>query len=127
MTMFPYIGNVVVDASHRRKGIALSLMNQALESTKEWGLMYAFCAVHTENEAASDLYLNKLGFRIFRFEKNDGNFFSMDKRSRYILVKEFPSAKSADSVHEKAVNEILNLTEIKNHRESDSNFSDNSL
>lgn len=114
MTMFPYIGNVVVDASYRRKGIALSLMNQALQSTKEWGVAYAFCAVHTENEAASDLYLNKLGFRIFRFEKNDKNFFSMDKRSRYILVKEFPSIKNSDSVHENNVNEILSMREIKN-------------
>lgn len=112
--MFPYIGNVVVDASYRRKGIALSLMNQALQSTKEWGVAYAFCAVHTENEAASDLYLNKLGFRIFRFEKNDKNFFSMDKRSRYILVKEFPSIKNSDSVHENNVNEILSMREIKN-------------
>ena len=89
--MFPYFGNVVVDKSFRRKGIALSLMNQALKSTKEWGLSYAFCAVHTENEAASDLYLNKLGFRIFRLEKNNNNFMNSDKRSRYILVKDFNS------------------------------------
>ena len=89
--MFPYFGNVVVDKSFRRKGIALSLMNQALKSTKEWGLAYAFCAVHTENEAATDLYLNKLGFRIFRLEKNNNNFMSSDKRSRYILVKDFNS------------------------------------
>jgi Acetyltransferase (GNAT) family len=88
--MFPYVGNVVVDQSYRRKGIALSLMNQALSSTKAWGGAFAFCAVHTENEAASDLYLNKLGFRIFRLEKGDDNFFNPDKRSRYILVKEFP-------------------------------------
>ena len=87
--MFPYVGNVVVDESFRRKGIAFSLMNQALQSTKDWGVTYAFCAVHTENEAASDLYLNKLGFKIFRLEENGGSFFSIDKRSRYILVKQF--------------------------------------
>lgn len=89
-TMFPYVGNVVVDQLYRRKGIALSLMNRALSSSKAWGGAFAFCAVHTENEAASDLYLNKLGFRIFRLEKGDNNFFNPDKRSRYILVKEFP-------------------------------------
>lgn len=96
-TMFPYVGNVVVDQSYRRKGIALSLMNQALASTKSWGGAFAFCAVHTENEAASDLYLNKLGFRIFRLEKADDNFFNPDKRSRYILVKEFPIETTAES------------------------------
>lgn len=97
--MFPYVGNVVVDESFRRKGIALSLMNQALESTKEWGADYAFCAVHIENKAASDLYLNKLGFRIFRLEKYDINFLNkfFDKRSRYILIKEFNKEKEKKS------------------------------
>jgi Acetyltransferase (GNAT) family len=101
--MFPYVGNVVVDQSYRRKGIALSLMNQALASTKAWGGAFAFCAVHTENEAASDLYLNKLGFRIFRLEKGSDNFFNPDKRSRYILVKEFPveSETETTAVEEK--------------------------
>ena len=98
--MFPYVGNVVVDESFRRKGIALSLMNQALETTKAWGGDYAFCAVHTENEAATDLYLNKLGFRIFRLEKCDNNFFNPDKRSRYILVKEFGKEKENNDVLE---------------------------
>ena len=98
--MFPYFGNVVVDESFRRKGIALSLMTQALKSTKEWGLAYAFCAVHTENEAASDLYLNKLGFRIFRLEKNNSGFMNPDKRSRYILVKDFKS-ESNGGIEEK--------------------------
>ena len=98
--MFPYVGNVVVDESFRRKGIALSLMNQALEITREWGGDYAFCAVHTENEAASDLYLNKLGFRIFRLERCDNNFFNPDKRSRYILVKELRKEKCSNAALE---------------------------
>jgi Acetyltransferase (GNAT) family len=102
-TMFPYVGNVVVDQSYRRKGIALSLMNQALSSTKAWGGAFAFCAVHTENEAASDLYLKKLGFRIFRLEKGDDNFFNPDKRSRYILVKEFPAENETAAEEEEDV------------------------
>lgn len=86
--MYPHIGNLVVDNKFRRKGIALSLMNQAIKTSTEWGSTSIFCAVETDNKPASDLYIKKLGFQVFLLEKKDeSNFFNPLKKDRYILLK----------------------------------------
>lgn len=86
--MYPHIGNLVVDNKFRRKGIALSLMNQAIKKSTEWGTACIFCAVEIDNKPASDLYIKKLGFEVFLLEKkDDSDFFNPLKKDRYILLK----------------------------------------
>jgi ribosomal protein S18 acetylase RimI-like enzyme len=94
-TMYPHIGNLVVDNEFRRKGIALSLMNQAIKTSIDWGSTSIFCAVETDNKPASDLYINKLGFQVFLLEKKDeSDFFNPLKKDRYILLKRIGNQKA---------------------------------
>jgi len=94
-TMYPHIGNLVVDNEFRRKGIALSLMNQAINKSIEWGTTCVFCAVETDNTPASNLYINKLGFQVFLLEKKDeSDFFNPLKQDRYILLKRIDNQKA---------------------------------
>jgi ribosomal protein S18 acetylase RimI-like enzyme len=78
-----------------RKGIALSLMNQAINKSIEWGTTCVFCAVETDNTPASNLYINKLGFQVFLLEKKDeSDFFNPLKQDRYILLKRIDNQKA---------------------------------
>lgn len=59
------IANVVVHPAHRRRGLARSLLNAALDLMKQQGRRFAILQVDADNDGARRLY-EQLGFRELR-------------------------------------------------------------
>ncbi|CAI9107018.1 OLC1v1006283C1 [Oldenlandia corymbosa var. corymbosa] len=61
-----YILGLRVSPLHRRKGIALSLVNQMEKWFKTHQVDYSYMATEKDNEACTNLFINKLGYTKFR-------------------------------------------------------------
>lgn len=83
------IGNLAVEKSFRRIGIASSLMSMALQSAESLH-DEVYCEVEADNDMACDLYTNKFQFEVL------GSSVSLNsntkKTGRKLLIKRFESS-----------------------------------
>ena len=80
-----YIANIAVLPEYRKKGIASSLLRQAIETANEKSLTFLSLEVRKSNESAISLY-RKFDFEIVGERKN---FYSAPTEDAYIMTKQF--------------------------------------
>lgn len=84
-THYPYISNLAVIHSHRRKGIARNLLLKCEQITKEWGYQTLSLHVLDNNYPAKKLYLSH-GYQLSETDLNWPNWFFRQRR-RLLLQK----------------------------------------
>lgn len=66
-TQYPYISNLAVRKSHRRRGIAQKLLLTCEQTSREWGFPDLYLHVLENNQQARQLYF-KLGYRLHEID-----------------------------------------------------------
>ena len=82
---YPYISNLAVKNTHRRKGVANKLLNQCEQIALKWGYDAIQLHVLEHNASAKRLYLNK-GYQIIKKEVHWDGFLNPNS-SRLLLRK----------------------------------------
>ncbi len=85
----PYLGNVLVTESFRRKGIGSNLIKIGLKVAEKWKYDKLYLAVDVDNTIALDLY-TKLGFEVILDERDLINR-NINKKCRLFMAKNVPS------------------------------------
>jgi len=86
----PFLGNVAVAESERRRGVGTKLVRVAEKVAQKWSETAIFVAVDADNAPALGLY-NKLGFVKVLDERDNIN----RRGKRVFLRKEMPAAPSS--------------------------------
>lgn len=82
---YPRIGNLVVDTEHRRKGVALSLMKQAIKNLQSGGSLGFYVLWR---RTTSPLHIFTLLFEVFSLEeKDDSKFLNPPEKDRNLSFK----------------------------------------
>lgn len=89
---YPYISNLAVQKSSRRKGIAQKLLLACEQTALEWGFKDIYLHVMENNHHARQLYI-KLGYNLCRIEPSWGYCILRQPR-RLFLHKQLISTKS---------------------------------
>ncbi|MGF1487699.1 MAG: GNAT family N-acetyltransferase [Prochloraceae cyanobacterium] len=81
----PYIANLAVDSSYRRKGIARKLLLKCEQVARNWGFSELSLHVLEDNDRARKLYLTS-GYQLISAESGFGNWF-FNNPKRLLLSK----------------------------------------
>jgi ribosomal protein S18 acetylase RimI-like enzyme len=65
----PYVSNLAVRPSHRRRGVAKQLLLNCEQVALEWGFQDLYLHVLENNHQARQLYFN-LGYRLYKVDSN---------------------------------------------------------
>ena len=85
LSPYPYIANLAVDYSYRRKGVARKLLLQCEQVARNWGFSELSLHVLENNDRARKLYLSS-GYQIVTIESNFASWF-FNNPKRLLLKK----------------------------------------
>jgi len=83
----PYLSDLAVLPSYRRKGVAQALIHECETEAKLWGKDELYLRVESKNDGALDMYKNKLGY-----EALDHHYFGV-KDTTILLRRQFEEVK----------------------------------